>query len=211
MENATTLPKRGKTLLSGDGRTIASTDAAFVEGARADFDDIAPGQAPGAKVRRSNRRVTCILVRNVSGIALLPKRTVKWAAGYRGKRVDGYCSVTAEECAGVVDEHLPAAGVPNNDLFWIAVKGPSLTKTDLAGGANNSIAEGDVLAALTAATSQATTSGRVAPWTGLTSAAAGTTDGTQAKYLLNYLGRAMSAKTTAQTNQDILVDLAILK
>lgn len=205
------LPRRGYTYLGSEtGRTITSSDAASVEGATKVFDDVAPGQAAGAKVRRSNRQTTCILVRNVSGIALLPKRIARWASGYRGKRVDGYTTATAAEAAGVIDEHLPAAGVPANDLFWLAVRGPSLVLTDLAGGANNVIAVDDTLIALTAATSQATTAGRVVTW-GLTATSTATTDGTLSNYLLNYLGKAMSAKTTANTNADLLVDLQILK
>lgn len=72
--------------------------------------------------------------------------------------------------------------------------------TDLAAGANNLIPEGTVLVALTAATSGATTAGRVAPQdlTGATAAL-----GLQVQ---NRLGYALSARTTAQTNTTILVD-----
>lgn len=200
------LPRRGQTYLGANtGRTITDTDAASVEGATKLFDDFAPGQASGAKVRRSNRQTTCILVRNTSGIALLPKRIARWESGYRGKRVDGYTTATAAEAAGVIDEHLPASGVSDNDLFWLAVKGPSLVLTSLAGDAENVISIDDALVALTAATSQATTAGRVnqQDLTGATAPLAN-----QVQYRL---GHAMSAKTTANTNADLLVDLQILK
>lgn len=204
------LPRLGSTLLSGAGRTLSDGDRADLEGTTHEFDDIAPGQSPGVKVRRSNRRTLYMLVQNVSGIALEPKRLVTWASGYRGRRVAGYATTTAAVVAGVVDEHLPSSGCPDNDYFWLAVKGPSLVKTGLAGDATNVIGLDNVLIALTAATSQATTSGRAAVW-GLTATSTATTDGTLTGYLNNQLGRALSAKTTANTNADVLVDLAILK
>lgn len=205
------LPRRGQTYLKGaTGRTITSTDAAQIEGATKLFDDVAPGQASGAKARRSNRQTLCILVRNASGIALLPKRIARWKSGQRGKQVDGYTTTTAAEAAGVIDEHLPASGVPANDLFWLAVKGPSLILTSLAGDAENVISVDDTLVALTAATSQATTAGRAITW-GLTATSTGSTNGTLTNHILNQLGKAMSAKTTANTNADLLVDLQILK
>ena len=138
-------------------------------------------------------------MRNEAGITLEPKRAVKWQAGYRGTRVDGYCSSTAEECAGVVDDQLSSSGVAANDLFYIVRNGPCFVKTDLAGGAANVIAEGDLLVALTAASSQATTAGRIASGSSANAA-----------HVLNRLGKAMAAATTAQTNHDLLVDLDIL-
>jgi hypothetical protein len=204
------LPNRGKTLLAGTGRTLTDGDRAGIEGTTRVFNDVAPGQAPGAKVRRSNRQVTCMLVQNTSGIALLPKRLVSWASGLRGKRVDGYVTTTAGQAAGVVDEHLPAAGVADNDYFWLAVRGPSLMLTSLAADAENVISLDDTMVALTAATSQATTSSRVITW-GLTATSTQTTNGGLTDHLMNQIGNAMSAKTTANTNADVLVDLEILK
>jgi hypothetical protein len=67
----------------------------------------------------------------------------------------------------------------------------------------------DILVALTAATSAATTAGRVYPWTGLTSTVTQTTDGTQSRRTINKIGRAMSATTSGNTNSDILVDLML--
>lgn len=141
--------------------------------------------------------VTCRVVRNVSGAALLPKRLVSFSSTYYGQRVDGYATTTAQ-VAYPVDELLPTAGVVNNDLFYVVTKGPCLVKTDLAGGASNVIAVGDPLVSLTAATSGATTSGRIA-----TASFAGATS-VLALPVLNTLGRAMSAATTANTNGDML-------
>ena len=194
------LPLRGATRFQGSG-TIADADilqSANIEGATKKFDDHGASTGYGVKPnRRSNRFTTCVLVRNVSGFALTPKRLVTWAAGYRGRRVAGYSRLSYEESAGVVDELLPAAGVANNDLFWLAVRGPSLMTTPMEGNGNNVIGDGAILHALTAVTSGSTTSGRI--FVGATTSP------------LTYIGRAMSAMTTANTNADILVDLDVYK
>ena len=205
------LPVRGKTFLSGNGnRTITSSMKADVEGTYKQFSDVDPTATAGARAKRSNRNVHCVLVRNMSGIALLPKRVVKWKSGQIGKQVDGYSCVTNEFAAGVVDEFLGSAGAPDADLFWITVAGPTLMLTDLAGGANNVISAGDILGALTAATSQATTAGRVGV-VALTATSTATTDGGAGSAYHNAFGRALSAKTTANTNADILVDTYFAK
>lgn len=197
---------RGRTYLSGNpGRTVASSQKADVEGTYHDFRDFIAPTGSGMRTRRSNRWVTCILVRNVSAGVLLPGFTVTWKSGYRGLQVDGYSDVGGERCAGVVDEFLPSSGVPVNDLFWLVVKGPVLMKTALEANANNVISLDDRLYALTAVTSGATTAGRVVTWA-LTATSTGTTNGTLTQDILNHFGTAMSAKTTANTNADILVD-----
>jgi hypothetical protein len=115
--------------------------------------------------------------------------------------VDGYTTLDWVRGDGVVDDHLPSAGVPNGDLFWLIVEGPALMRTDLAGGALNVISDGDRLAALTAATSQATTAGRVQSFvatTNVTNAISG---------VLNVCAIAMSAMTTGQTNSAVLADV----
>jgi hypothetical protein len=203
-DNVSQLPKLGETFY-GPNQTIDTNNygsSVGLEGTEASFDDVDPSNR---LVRRSNRRKRCAFVRNVSGLTLTSKRLVTWQADYRGKRVDGYARLTATNIAGVVDEHIGTQGVRNGDLFWLTVGGPTLIKTDLAGGANNLIPEGTVLVSLTAATSGATTAGRVAPQD-LTGATA-----VLGAQIQNHVGRAMSAKTTANTNADILVDLEIYR
>ena len=111
---------------------------------------------------RSNRRKVCIAVRNKSGAALLPKRVVTFSitAGKLFSEVTGYSAVTNEERVGVVDEFLPAGGVANEEVFWVTVEGPTEVAVGLSG---TDIAAGDRLCAITAATSGATTAGRVTP------------------------------------------------
>lgn len=199
------LPGLGKTLLTGPNRTAPTSSnygtSKDLEGFTRTFEDRDPSSGVGIKPLRSNRAKICRLVRNVSGIALLPKRIVTYAAGYIGKRVDGYCRLDFVRCAGVVDEWLPTAGAPTDDLFWITVKGPTLIKTSLGADATAVINEGDQLVALTAATSQATTAGRVQSF----AATSNLTNAMSAAF--NRFGTAMSAKTTANTNADVLADV----
>ena len=199
-----------KTVLRGKGwhntgAAIASADygGADYEGTVRTFHDYSIPTGTNPKSPRSGGDVTCVLVRNVSGANLLSKRLVSWASGYRFKRVAGDVSKTVAETAGAVDEFWPAAGVPDGELFWLAVKGHHLVKSDLAGGANNVITAGMQLVSLTAATTLATTAGRVAPidTTGATTPLA--------NQVLNTIGKAVSAKTTANTDADVLVELAL--
>lgn len=75
--------------------------------------------------RPNGDTVRCILVRNVSGIRLLPGRVVKWKRGMYGRHVDGYLnsgSDTSDSAiAGV--SYCQKAGAPNGRLFWCAVSG----------------------------------------------------------------------------------------
>jgi hypothetical protein len=170
----------------------ATTDATHLEGR--EFIHIDRAYGTGLPVR-----VRCC--RNNSGAAILPKFAVKFnlTAGKGFYDCSGRCTVTAER-TGICDEFLPSAGVPDKDLFWVVIEGPTLAKTDLAGADNNVINVGDPLWALTAATTGATTSGRVytAALTGATAVLAGGVRGV--------LGHAMSAKTTANTNADVLIN-----
>lgn len=199
-------PPFGRGYTFYDGGTIDSNNLGGVnlEGQEWVFEDIDYSTGSGgAKKARTGEPVTCRVVRNASAGALLPKRCVRYqaTAGNYGHRVDGYTTATAAEFAGVVDEWLPSAGVPQYDLFWIVVKGPTNMLPDLAAGANNLIPIGTALVALTAATSGATTAGRVAPQD-LTGATALLGDQVQ-----NKIGRALTARTTANTTTDVLVSV----
>jgi hypothetical protein len=188
---------RGSTISDNGLETPDATLATNLEGQEYVTEDRGSGGAD-----RTGRPVVLRVVRNVSGGNLLPKRLVTFQknAGVYGSRVDGYATVTAD-VAYPVDEHLPAAGVANNDLFYIVVEGPALVLTDLAGGANNVINAGDVLVSLTAATSGATTAGRVAVQD-LTGATA-----VLGKQIKNRIGYALTAATTGETGKSILCDI----
>lgn len=144
------------------GQTLgvsSATDGTGWVGAVKQFPDVDPATG---KIR-SNRVKTCVAVRNSAAVALLPKRVVRFrltAGTAVFAEVDGYAAETNEERVGVVDEHLPASGVAVNDVFWVTVAGPTEIAVALSGTA---VAVGDRLACVTAATSGATTAGRVGP------------------------------------------------
>lgn len=203
-DNVVNLPRRGYTYLSGPNRTPDSTQTTSkaITGIKKVFKDLdysntSPSNT-STKAPRSGGEVTCLLVRNSSGIALLPGRVAVWKTGAEGKEVDGYTTVDSAKAAGVVDEWLPATGVANNDLFWLVVKGPCNIKKSLDA---NALAVDDYVIAITAATSQATTAGRITSIVGTSNA---TNCMSQA---LNRIGIAMSTSGTTAANVLTYVDL----
>jgi len=185
---------RGETWFSGVGAT--TTDPTAVVGKEWVFEDV----NPSTRVVRSNKYVRCRAVRNVSGISLLPRRVASFKAAVdaHGLEVDGYTTTVAAR-GYVIDEYLPAAGVVDKDVFWVVIEGPAEFITDIA--TVDAINVGDKLVALTAVTSQATTAGRV----DLFDATGATLP--LANQAVNYFGYALSAKTSANTNASILVDV----
>lgn len=196
------LPELGRTY-HGPNKTLDATYGPDVglEGRTARFDDYAPGQGAGVKVLRSNRQKTCILVRNTGGFNLIPKFACQWATTFYGKRVSGHVRLPDDEVAGIVDEHLPTAGVRQHDLFWITVAGPTVVKISRL-AAEAVISEFEMLISATAATSNSTTSGRV------DAIADGSIDALNA---FRYIGIALSAATTADTGADILCDVRLMQ
>jgi hypothetical protein len=108
-------------------------DGSNVVGTRKVFRD----EDPKTGALKSNRTVECIAVKNTSGSALLPGAVAKFKDSAILSEVDGL-AVAATTLMGVVDEYLPAAGVPNGEVFWLVVRGPSTvtkTATSVAAGA----------------------------------------------------------------------------
>ena len=83
----------------------------------------------------------------------------------------------------------------------MVIEGPTTVLTPLDGGADNVFTVGQRVVALTAVTSGATTAGRVTAQ----SLAATTLQNADAQQIMNVIGRAMSAATTANTNQGLLI------
>jgi len=122
----------------GRGQTLGVKEAEqgkSVVGTQKAFTDTDPRTNKGS-VYLSNRPVTCIAARNTSGAAVTPGQVVKFKASAILEEVDGNAA-TATGLIGVVDEYLPAAGCPNNDVCWIVVSGPTAIQTSatLAAGA----------------------------------------------------------------------------
>jgi hypothetical protein len=205
------LPRLGQTYYGRGTAAATPAEALSLEGYTAVFKDTTAAGAVGADTQRSAKDRVMMLVKNNSGFALLPKRLVKWDTAYIGKRVNGYAYVDyALDVAGVIDEHLPAAGCPSNDLCWICVQGPTLVKNGLTNSnTSTAIALNDHIAALTAAASNAITAGAVRAIV-LDATSTGLND-VSAKVVLGVIGRALSAKTSEGPGQDTLVYLDLLK
>lgn len=129
-----------------------------------------------------------------------------------------------------VDEWLPATikdasgnnqnGVPENFLFWLVLQGPAVIRTSDEGtNWNADIVVGDPVTAVTATTATATNigttgastlpGGRIMRFSTLAATTGTTTIITALENLYarhGIIGRAMTAKTTAQTNNDVLVN-----
>lgn len=111
---------------NGDGSNVVGTRKVFRD------------EDPKTGALQSNRTVECIAVKNTSGSALLPGAVAKFKDAAILTEVDGLAT-TSTALMGVVDEYLPAAGVPNNEVFWLVVRGPSTvtkTATSVAAGAS---------------------------------------------------------------------------
>lgn len=111
---------------NGDGSTVVGTRKVFRD------------EDPKTGAIKSNRTVECIAVKNTSGSALLPGQVAKFKASAILTEVDGLAEAAAT-LMGVVDEYLPAAGVPNGEVFWLVVRGPSTvtkTATSVSAGAS---------------------------------------------------------------------------
>lgn len=120
-----------------DPGTIDTTGASHLEGTEWVFEDKDFAAAvDGVIPDRTNQFVTCRVVRNKTGSAVLPKRFVKFksdgtGSGDYGGQINGYGTIGT--AGGIVDEFLPAAGAANNDLFWLVVQGPTKVTSDTAG------------------------------------------------------------------------------
>jgi hypothetical protein len=189
---------RGKTFY--DGGTIDSNNLGGIELEGKEY--VVPDNSPIDNTSRTGRMVRLRVVRNVSGFAIKPKYLVApdTAAGMYRSRVKGYAAASAV-VAHPVDEYLPAAGCPNNDLCYVVIHGPALCRTPLAGDATNVFSVGTVVVAGTGSTSGAITSGVIEPQV-LTGATA-----TLANQVQNRIGVALTARTTANTATDTLVDV----
>lgn len=185
-----TLPfPRGATFYNGGTIDSSNLGGVNLEGKEYRIEDLIYG---------TGQYVTLRVVRNSGSFNLLPKRLVTFDNAFVGQRCNGYSAVSYAPCVPV-DEQLPAAGVVPNDLFYVIMEGPCAVLTPLDGGADNVVAIMDPVAAITAATSGATTAGRIA-----TANTAGATT-SQRDSLLNVVGRAVSAQTTANTNASMLI------
>jgi hypothetical protein len=177
----------------------------FSQSGQIDQQNLGGGNVLGKEWRHedttygTNQYVTVRAVRNTGTFALLGGRMCGFDPAYPMNAVNGY-TMAVYQPGLILDEFLPPTGLPPGDIGWAIMEGPCLAQTPLDGGADNVINYFDPLAANAAAASNTTTAGRVA--TSGTGGGAGVRDG-----LLNVVGRAISAKTTANTGQGVLVNV----
>ena len=156
----------------------------------------------------NGRPIRVKVVRNVSGQALKSKRLVRYQLGTAGvnleTRVDGYTFAVGDVPAGLVDEFLPAAGVPDQDLFYLVIDGPTIG-TSMATG-TPAIAHGDILVP-GAGTSKTTNDGGR-----LDSQAISGTAATLANNIQNKVGRSdsIASVTTNTVNIPVVLHLGSL-
>jgi hypothetical protein len=108
-------PQRGETWYNGATIDTNNLSGLHLEGQEKVFEDILWSGTSGVKSDRSvspGKSVRCRLVRNMSGITLLPKKMVQLDASNPG-RVTGYVVNTGQR-GFPIDEFLPAAGVPSS-------------------------------------------------------------------------------------------------
>lgn len=192
--------KRGQTAF-GPVATTSATDLADWPGSEKWSTD----ENPSTGVRRSNRAVLIRLVRNSAGVSLKGKRLAVFKAGTLGCEVDGYTRLTGAGNYIALDEYLPSAGVRANDICWGVVRGPAMLTTNDVGDATNVFSQGSNVIAATAASSQDDTAGKVAVQS--FNASTQVDQSTNLNQAVNAVGRAMTAKTTGNTNADLLVDI----
>jgi len=122
------------------GESLDSTARGSLEGSEWQFED--NDYSTTVNGTRCTTPVTVRIVRNASGTVLLPKRFVKFkddSTDQRiyGNQVSGYGTIG--KAGGVVDEFIPATGVPANQLFQLVVEGPTKVTSDTQGDTTISV------------------------------------------------------------------------
>ncbi len=152
----------------------------------------------------NGRPIRVKVVRNVSGQNLKPKRLARYQLATTGHQPGDpggrlHRASVADVPAGMIDEFLPPAGVPTNDLFYLVIEGPT-TGTTLSTG-TVAINQGDRLVPGTGTSKTDDTAGRVASQV-LTGATA-----TLGENILNCVGRSDSVTEVTTTSASIPIVL----
>jgi hypothetical protein len=128
---------RGETYYNGGPIDSSNLGGQNLEGKEYTFEVNAPDATGLDAGDPSGRKVVVRVVRNSSGQALKGARVAHYKAeAPQGCHVDGYTFSVGHRAAGVIDEFLPAAGVPSNDLFYLVVQGPTkMTQTHTSAAA----------------------------------------------------------------------------
>ena len=115
----------------GRGHTLGVSDVdqgSSVTGTQKTFTDSDPRTTNAAQFY-SNRAVTCLAMRNMTGSAALPGTVVTFSKTDVLNTFDN-----AGTLQGVVDEYLPATGCADKDVCWVVVSGPTAIATAAGDG-----------------------------------------------------------------------------
>lgn len=178
------------------------------------YNNTSGSQVRGNRKRLSGRNILAIALRNESGLTLYGKRLARLTrtGGYTFLHsVDGYCAVQAEKHLVIIDPGLASGGVADDDIFWGIVAGPTTILTPEAGAAfNGDITYGDQLVGAAAATTGTSVAGRAGNVIHTAATAANTLAAKNAfENAVNMIGYALSARTTGETNADLLINACI--
>lgn len=198
------VPELGQTVpgLDSDGSTLEN--ASLLGGMKAfPVRDFSATSTPARKL--TGVFVVGILLRNISGGALLPGRLARLCDAGSGsyppgtvfgliEAVEGYANVENMDTCVLVDPWLPSAGVADDALFWGIIKGPAQGYTpQAAGDANAAIVAGDPIVCSADAQGRVTVPGTPATATAARDQAIGV------------LGRALSGRAKAETDSQVWV------
>lgn len=125
-----------------EGRTPVTTEASGLEGRTYVVQATEVDSSTGVQPELTGRYKKVMVVRNSSAAVALPKKIAKMKTDGSGKEYLGEIMAYADtvgELGYPVDEFLPAAGAPINDLFYVVVEG--IAKVISTGAATIGIGE----------------------------------------------------------------------
>lgn len=135
---------RGQYQTLTSGLAVAEQPFAGILGQEWEFDDLYWDQGGnGPPPYRSPAKVRCRLVRNETGSAITPKQLCKIDPANAGL-IPALTSAVTDQYAPA-DEFLPSAGVPDDGIFWVVVRGNAKVVT--AATVLENIVAGDYLVA----------------------------------------------------------------
>jgi hypothetical protein len=123
--------QRGTTGYAGDSIDTNNLRFAAQLGQVRGFTDV----NPTSKVVNSNLNGLMVMLRNKHSDVLLPKQAIRFSTTVIGE--SGAPVSALSQLFAIVDEYLPAAGVPVNDCFWAVIGGPTTALMVTVSGAKS--------------------------------------------------------------------------
>lgn len=156
--------------------------------------------ALGMRGRTSGRQIRARIMRNTTGAALLGKRLAQVAATSisNSTKVTDYADTEGQKYVFPVDPFLPSAGVADDDLFYVIIRGPvTLLTPATTGDISSAIDGGDPIMC------SADDNGRIVKavdFNSISSAYEGTG---------HVIGTALGTAGSTAVNTEVIVDIAL--